>query len=391
MNSFGNNFKVEIFGESHGECIGVVIDGVPAGMQLSAEDFTADIDRRRSGAKGTTPRREADIPQIVSGLYEGHTTGSPLTILFRNENTRSADYEQLTAIPRPGHADFAAALKWGGKNDPRGGGHFSGRITLPLVAAGVVAKKTLRYYHVGTHHAYNQEKSAFDFHHFFEISVNARLIEVGGIRIASGNNEKTCEGNGTEVAGKVCKNQQLPQEVIDRLDAAIKEGDSLGGVVECTVTNVPIGRGEPFFNSVESLVSHAVFSIPGVRGIEFGDGFAAARMKGSEHNDPFGFGPNPDYDPDDLHSQPIFGCITPLKNGSGGVNGGLTNGAPIVFRVAFKPTSSIAKAQQTLNVITDRMNTLKIKGRHDVCFALRTPVIVEAVTAIVLADLTLTR
>ncbi|MCD8313621.1 MAG: chorismate synthase, partial [Bacteroidales bacterium] len=300
MNTFGNNFRVSIFGESHGECIGVVIDGVPEGLRLSEEDFTADIDRRRSGAKGTTPRHEADIPQIVSGLYEGHTTGAPLTILFRNENTRSEDYKAISGIPRPGHADFAAELKWRGRNDPRGGGHFSGRLTLPLVSAGVVAKKILRYYQVGTHHAYNHEKSAEDFHRFFDISVNARLIEVGGV-------------NADDIGA-----------VEEKLNEAIQEGDSLGGVVECTATNVPIGLGEPFFNSVESLISHAVFSIPGVRGIEFGDGFAAARMKGSEHNDPLGFVPNPDYDPNDHQSPSISGVITPLKNGAGGINGGLT-------------------------------------------------------------------
>ncbi|MCD8313815.1 MAG: chorismate synthase [Bacteroidales bacterium] len=345
MNTFGNNFRISIFGESHGECIGTMIDGVPEGLRLSEEDFTADIDRRRSGAKGTTPRHEADKPQIVSGLYEGHTTGSPLTILFRNENTRSADYEQLTAVPRPGHADYPAMAKWHGKNDPRGGGHFSGRLTLPLVAAGVVAKKILSYDYVVNDSADKPKKSDDDFHRFFDISVKARLVEVGGI-------------------------DTVYKDAVDaRLNEAIMEGDSLGGVVECTATNVPVGLGEPFFNSVESLISHAVFSIPGVRGIEFGDGFDAARMKGSEHNDPIG----------------RYGF--PSKNGAGGVNGGLTNGAPVVFRVAFKPTSSISMPQRTLNLKTGRMNTLRIRGRHDVCFALRTPVIVEAVTAIVLADL----
>ena len=222
-------------------------------------------------------------------------------------------------MPRPGHADFTANVKYGGFQDPRGGGHFSGRLTLPVVAAGVVAKKVLE-----------------------DIEIKAELVEVGG-----------CADSG-----------RWPE----LLAAAAAEGDSLGGVVQCTATGLPIGLGEPFFDSVESLISHAVFSIPGVRGIEFGDGFAASRMKGSEHNDPFG--------PDG-----------PVKNGAGGVNGGITNGAPLVFRVAFKPTSSIAKAQRTWNFAEEKEDTLRIKGRHDVCFALRTPVIVEAMTAIVLADL----
>ncbi len=315
--------------------MGVVIDGVPAGLSLDAEDFTADIDRRRSGAEGTTPRKEADTPTLASGVYNGRTTGAPLTILFRNENTHSADYEAFRNVPRPGHADFTASVKWEGWNDPRGGGHFSGRLTLLLVAAGVVAKKIVP-----------------------KISFHARLIEVGGIKIAS-----------TDASARVEASANLPSEVVEKLRAVAQEGDSLGGVVECVIGNVPAGLGEPFFNSVESLISHIVFSIPGVRGIEFGDGFASSAMKGSEHNDPFG--PN----------------ASPLKNGSGGVNGGITNGAPVVFRVAFKPTSSIAKAQTTLNIQTGEQEELKIRGRHDVCFALRTPVIVEAAAALVLADL----
>ena len=312
-------FRVSIFGESHGPQIGVVLDGVPEGIALSAEDFKADIARREPGATGTTPRREADEPEFLSGLYEGHTTGAPLTIVFRNSNTRSGDYAEFDAMPRPGHADYVASVKWDWANDPRGGGHFSGRLTLPIVAAGVVAKKVLE-----------------------GITFDARMVEIGG-----------------------CSDSSKWE---DLLKAAAAEGDSLGGVVECTIDGVPIGLGEPFFDSVESLVSHAVFSIPGVRGIEFGDGFKASAMKGAEHNDP-------------------FGPLGPEKNGAGGINGGISNGAPIVFRVAFKPTSSIARAQRTYNFAKEEMDTLEIKGRHDVCFAQRTPVIVEAMAAIVLADL----
>lgn len=331
MNTFGRKFRVSIFGESHGELIGVVLDSVQPGIELSEEDFVQDLARRKSGAKGTTPRIEEDRPVLVSGVYEGCTTGAPLTIVFRNMNTKSSDYSQFAAMPRPGHADLTAALKWDDYQDPRGSGHFSGRLTLPIVAAGVVAKKMLYSLTI------LDETPAKE--------VNARLVELGG-----------------------SSDEQTWQEAIEK---AMEEGDSLGAVVECTVPEIDPGYGEPFWDSVESTIAHAIFSIPGVRGLEFGDGFQAAGMKGSEHNDPIGADGRP------------------LKNGAGGVNGGITNGAPLTFRVAFKPTSSIRKAQQTFNFQTGEMDTLEIKGRHDACFALRTPVVVEAMTAIALADLVL--
>ena len=335
MNSFGRKFRVSIFGESHGELIGVVLDGVPAGLELSEQDFEQDILRRKSGAKGTTPRVEEDKPLIVSGVFEGHATGAPLAIVFKNNNTHSSDYEQFAAMPRPGHADLSAAIKWDDCQDPRGSGHFSGRLTLPIVAAGVVAKKVLA------------DATILDDTPVSE--VNARIVEIGGVDFSTS----------LEMTGEA-------QKVLEQ---AIKDGDSIGAVVECVVPDIDLGYGEPFWDSVESVISHAIFSIPGVRGIEFGDGFKAAAMRGSEHNDPIG--------PDGR----------PLKNGAGGVNGGITNGAPIVFRVAFKPTSSISRPQQTFNFQTGEMDTLAVKGRHDVCFALRTPVIVEAMTAIAIADL----
>ena len=319
MNSFGHNFRVTVFGESHGPVVGVVMDGVPAGIEICEKDFAEDIARRAPGAEGTTARKEADTPKFLSGVFAGHTTGAPLTIVFENENTRPEDYAQFAATPRPGHADFVAAVKFDGANDPRGGGHFAGRLTLPVVAAGVVAKKLLD-----------------------GIEFSSQLVALGG--------------------------SENPDKWAELIADATKEGDSLGGVVECKVTNLPIGGGEPFWDSVESMISHAVFAIPGVRGIEFGDGFNAAAMKGSEHNDP-------------------FGPEGPVKNGAGGVNGGITNGAPLVFRVAFKPTSSIARAQRTWNYETESEETLEIRGRHDVCFARRCPVIVEAMAAIVLEDL----
>ena len=319
MNLFGTKFRISLFGESHGPAVGVVIDGVRPGLTLSEADFETDLARRRSGATGTTPRQEADLPEILSGVYEGHTTGAPLALLFRNGNTRSGDYEAFKAMPRPGHADYVAGVKFGGFQDPRGGGHFSGRLTLPLVAAGVVAKKML------------------------SCTAAAKVIAIGGAKD--------------------------PSEWENLLNQAIVDGDSLGGIVECRVGGVPAGLGEPFFDSAESLLSHLVFAIPGVRGVEFGDGFAAARLRGSEHND--AFGPS----------------LLPLTNHAGGINGGITNGAEIVFRVAFKPTSSIRKPQETWNRAEDCPGTLVCAGRHDACIALRGAVVVEAAAAIVLANL----
>ena len=326
MNSFGRIFRVQIFGESHGDCVGLTIDGCPAGLPLSVDDFTTDIDRRKPGAKGTTPRKEADIPLIKTGLFNGKTTGAPITILFENNNTRSADYEKLRAIPRPGHADFVAAAKYGGYEDYRGSGHFSGRLTVCLVAAGVVAKKILPPPppEGGT-----------------GVSVIARILEIGGeIDLEKG------------------------------LQNAVDAKDSIGGIVECTVNGLPVGLGEPFFDSAESCISHAVFAIPAVRGIEFGTGFAAAKMFGSQHNDAI--------------ENKIGKTFT---NHAGGIVGGITNGNKLVFRIAIKPTSSTPLEQQTLNIQTDTVENFSVKGRHDLCIALRVPVILEAVTAFVLADL----
>lgn len=320
MNSYGKKFRISIFGESHGKLIGVTMDGVPAGIPLCEEDFLADLDRRRSGAKGTTPRKESDMPHIVSGVFDGCTTGAPLAVVFENQNTISKDYSQFREFPRPGHADFTAQIKHNFFNDIRGGGHFSGRITLTLVAAGVVAKKIIG-----------------------NMNVNSSIASIGGVADAS-------QWDGI-------------------LDAAMAEGDSVGGVVECVCTNVPPGLGEPFFDSLESEIAHLAFAIPGVRGIEFGDGFAAAAMKGSQHNDCF-----------------IDSEGHTATNGAGGINGGISNGNPIVFRIAVKPTASISKVQRTANFITGEIDDFSVKGRHDACIALRCPVIVEAIAAIVLAQ-----
>lgn len=318
MNSFGRKLRVSIFGESHGQAVGVIIDGLPAGVPLSTDDLMADLDRRRAGARGTTPRKESDQPQIVSGLYNGHTTASPLTILFRNENTLSGDYSNLVNHPRPSHADFVASQKYNGQNDPRGGGHFSGRITLGLVAAGAIAKKIIP-----------------------SISISARITEIGG------------QTSGWEA-------------LIEQVMAA---QDSVGGIIECRAQGIPVGLGEPFFDSVESVIAHLLFSIPAVKGVEFGNGFAAAALRGSQNNDPI-----------------IDSNGTTKTNHAGGIVGGITNGNELVVRVAVKPTASISQPQMSYNFIDDAIEELKIKGRHDACIALRIPVIVEAAVALALAD-----
>lgn len=319
MNSFGKIFNVQIFGESHGECVGVVVDGCPAGLPVPVEDFLPDMERRKGGTqKGATPRQEEDIPSFKSGVFNGKTTGFPIMIYFENKNTRSGDYDKIRDIPRPSHADFVAHKKFGGFEDYRGGGHFSARLTTGLVAAGVIAKKLLQ-----------------------NISIEAKVIEVGG----------------------------LPG-IEDGLQKAIEAKDSVGGIIECRVNGLPIGLGEPHFDSVESLLAHAMFSIPAVKGVEFGSGFKAAEMFGSQHNDAI---------------ENVDGKTR--TNHAGGVVGGITNGNELVFRIAVKPTASTPKEQESLHWETGEVQKFSVKGRHDLCVALRAPVIVEATTAIVLTDL----
>lgn len=320
MNTFGRYFRIHILGESHGPCVGVLIDGCPAGLALEPADFRAALDRRRGKGTGATPRREPDEPVLQSGLFRGRTTGTPLLISIANLQADSTGYRELRHTPRPGHADHTAAVKFGGFHDHRGGGHFSGRLTAGLVAAGVVAAKLIA-----------------------PVMVEARLLEAGGSR-----------------------------EPEAAAAAAREEGDSIGGIVECRATGVAAGLGEPFFDSVESLISHLVFSLGGVRAIEFGSGFACARMKGSECNDEI-----------------VDAAGATRTNHAGGVNGGLTNGMPLVYRVAVKPPSSIAKPQWTVDTRSGERVRLQVEGRHDACIATRMPVILEAATAVVLADLML--
>jgi chorismate synthase len=318
MNSLGVVFKVTLFGESHGNSIGVVIDGCPAGISISPDDFIADLIRRQSGIKGSTKRRETDMPEILSGIYNGVTTGAPVTLITRNSDKISSDYDEFKRIPRPGHADFVAGIKYSGFSDLRGSGHFSGRITWGLVAAGVIAKKIVR-----------------------PSKISAMLISAGGM-------------TNIEMA----------------VEKAMADGDSIGGIVECRVAEPMPALGEPFFYSVESAISHIIFAIPAIKGIEFGSGFNSASMKGSVHNDPF-----------------IDSYGKTLTNNSGGINGGISNGNEILFRVAVKPTSSTGVEQRTYDFSKGQMTDLTIKGRHDTCIALRMPVIVEAAAAIALADL----
>lgn len=318
MNSFGRIFRISIFGESHGECVGITIDGCPVGLSLTPQDLLPDLERRKGGQqKGTTPRQEDDYPLFKSGLFNGKTTGFPITILFENKNTRSEDYNKQRSIPRPGHADWVAHQKFGGNEDYRGGGHFSARLTTGIVAAGAIAKKLMD-----------------------GINIQAEVVEIAG--------EKDLDKG---------------------LQKAIEAKDSVGGLIECRATGLPVGLGEPYFDSIESNLAHLLFAIPAVRGVEFGTGFAAAKMFGSEHND----------------------AIENMKgetrsNHAGGVVGGISNGNELVFRLAVKPTSSTPKEQNSLNWETGKTENFSIKGRHDLCVALRAPVIVEAVTALVLVD-----
>ncbi len=320
MNSFGVVFRLSLFGESHGVAIGVVVDGCPPGIALTPEDFLNDLKRRKSGSAGTTPRHEPDIPEILSGVNNGFTTGAPITLITRNSDKKSSDYDEFKEIPRPGHADYVSGIKYSGFADMRGSGHFSGRITWGLVAAGVIAKKI-----VGS------------------ADISAKLISAGG-----------------------------SENIEEAVNKALEANDSIGGIIECRINDAPKGVGEPFFYSFESAVSHLVFSIPAIKGIEFGVGFAASKMRGSEHNDPF-----------------VDSSGKTSSNNAGGINGGITNGNEIVFRVVVKPTSSTGVKQETFNFSEKKMTALKVKGRHDTCIALRMPVIVEAAASIAMADLKL--
>ena len=322
-NSFGSKFKLSIWGASHAPEIGVRIEGVPQGISLSEGDFEADLSRRRASAKGTTARHEADIPILRSGIANGVTTGEPIEIVFQNGDTRSSDYSQFESHNRPSHIDFVARAKYGNEVDLRGSGQFSGRMTALLVAAGVIAKKILQ----------NTE-------------YQTSIVEIGGSR-----NEA---------------------EFADIIAAAMADGDSVGGVIECRAKGIEVGLGEPFFDSAESIIAHLLFSVPAVKGVEFGSGFEGVKLRGSERNDCF-----------------VDGEGHTATNNEGGINGGITNGNDLVVRAAIKPTASISKEQMTYNKELCKVAPLRIKGRHDACIALRAAVVVESVVAIALAELKL--
>lgn len=330
MNTFGNKFRITLWGESHTPSIGVTIEGVPSGIAISQEDFLKEIDRRRPGAKGTTSRKESDIPIIIRGIENGVTTGTSLQISFENKNIRPTDYSQFAEIPRPSHADMVRLMKYPKEEFSSGGGVFSGRMTLPLVAAGVIAKKIIA-----------------------PIEIETNFTSLGKISIPQ----------------EYSTNPWDYPPFANYIESIMAEGDSIGGVVKCTCNRVPAGIGEPFFESLESRISQLIFSIPGIRGIEFGDGFAAAEMKGSEHNDPI-----------------IDTSGKTSKNSAGGINGGISNGNPIIFSVAIKPTASISRTQRSISLKTGEMTEFSIKGRHDSCFALRVPVVIESMVAIAIAS-----
>jgi chorismate synthase len=480
MNSFGRIFRISVFGESHGECVGITIDGCPAGLSISPDDLAADLERRKGGKqKGTTPRQEEDFPIFKSGIFNGKTTGFPITILFENKNIRSEDYAKQRSIPRPGHADWVAHQKFGGFEDYRGGGHFSARMTAGIVAAGAIAKKLMNYltspqtplqrrgaphsdtpgYITNSHeqgkyssdHAKfnrqhqtlaeeklwdelrNKKLAGFKFRRQHPIEayipdfvclekklvvqvdgghhdddeqkkideIRTKTLQKNNFQLIRFTNEEVlnktewvlekiknylvAESNSPSPSERESEGEVLnPQVTIHAqvveiggekdpekgLQKAIDAKDSVGGIVECKVNGLPVGLGEPWIDSVESVLAHFLFAIPAVKGVEFGAGFAAAGMFGSEHNDAI----------------MEMGGKT-KTNHAGGIVGGITNGNELVFRLAIKPTSSTPKEQESLNWDTEQVEKFSIKGRHDLCVALRAPVIVEAVTAIALCDL----
>lgn len=352
---FGKMVKVSVFGQSHGRAIGVTVDGLPAGESIDLEELNAFLDRRKPGKNPlSTARKEADAPVFLSGLENGATCGSPLCAIIENGDQHSSDYSELADKPRPGHADFTAWAKWGGQADMRGGGHFSGRLTAPLCIAGGIAKQILarRGVFVGAHLASVGMEDDVS----FPLRPTAELFET--------------------VAAKAFP--VLDDAAGERMQAAIlaarEAGDSVGGVIECAAIGLPAGLGDPMFDGVENRLAASLFGIPAVKGVEFGAGFGAARLHGSENNDPFTV---------------VDGKIVTTQNNAGGILGGITSGMPITLRLAMKPTPSISRPQQTVSLSRMEPAELAVRGRHDPCIAHRAVPVAEAVTAIVLLDLLL--
>ncbi len=348
-NSFGRLFTITSFGESHGRCVGVIVDGCPAGLIITEEDIQREVDKRKPGVGTITTRRvEEDKVEVLSGIFNGHTTGAPICLLIWNKDVDSSEYEKIRFLPRPGHADYTAFMKHGGFNDFRGGGRFSGRITATFVMAGAIAKKLLS---------------------LINIEVLAHTIEIGGIKAKPKGFEeirKNVWGNPVR-----CADLKAAEEMTRVIEKVKKEGDSIGGIIEGIALNVPVGLGEPVFDTLEGELAKALFAIPAIKGIEFGSGFSAAGKRGSENNDPFTI---------------RNGEIVTVTNNAGGILGGISNGMPIVVRVAVKPTSSIARSQETVNMESMESSSLVVGGRHDTCIVPRAVVVVKSMMAVTLCD-----
>ena len=349
-NSFGSSVSVTLFGESHGSKVGAVLDGFAPGVKVDEEYIRRQLSLRRPAGAISTARREADGFEIVSGVYRGFTTGTPICVLIPNADVKSEDYVNTACLARPGHADHTAQEKYHGFQDPRGGGHFSGRLTAPLVAVGAIALSTLKEKGIviGTH---IKSCGGVDDPDFTDYNKELPLL-----------NEKAF----------AVLNEEKGAEMRQRIEAAAAEGDSVGGILETAVTGMPAGVGEPWFDSFEGVLSHALFSIPAVKGVAFGAGFGFAEMRGSEANDPYCC---------------ISGRITAKTNHNGGVIGGITNGMPLIFRCAVKPTPSISKPQETVDLNTGENASIMISGRHDPAIVHRARVVVDSVTALVLCDM----
>ena len=362
MNSFGRLFRISIFGESHGEAVGVTLDGVPAGLELDETSFEKDLGRRKSGKRGTTPRKESDTPHLLTGVFNGRTTGAPLTILFHNENTLSGDYKNLITHPRPSHSDWVAIQKFRGFADYRGGGHFSGRVTAALVAGGAIVLDAL-------------SRAGID------ISTHiARCAGISDTPFAL-DDPAALAAQAEALVGKPEGFALLDTTVEEPMKAAIRadgaDGDSVGGILETAILGLPAGLGEPYFDSVESLLAHAAFSIPAVKGIEFGTGFGFADLRGSAANDAF--------------RMDEVGRVVTRTNHNAGLNGGISNGMPVVFRTVVKPTPSIYKRQDTVDYVARKNATLSIQGRHDPCIVPRAAIVQTCTAALVVGDLMTTR
>ncbi len=348
--SIGKRLVLTSFGESHGRCVGAVLDGCPAGLELDEGDIQGMLDHRRPGQSGiTTQRKEEDTVEIISGVFRGYTTGAPVTMIVWNKDQHPKDYDELKRKLRPGHSDYPAMVKYGGYNDIRGGGRFSGRLTATHVMGGAVARKLL--------------KSALG------IETSSYTVQIGRIAMSGQAARKTAS---SIYANDVrCPDERTAGKMRAAILAARKKGDSLGGIIESVTTGVPAGMGEPVFGSLESELSRAMFSIPSVKGVEFGSGFAGSGLYGSENNDLY---------------VTRGGKIRTRTNNSGGILGGISNGMPVTMRVAFKPASSIAKPQKTIDIKTRRSATLVVKGRHDPCVVPRAPPVVDSLVSLVLAD-----